>query len=105
MNTRVLRLLAMLLPFSLLSAYAMYHHGYAGIWQAGTTSSASLQILVDLVIACVLICGWMLRDARERGAKAWPYVVVTLAAGSFGPLLYLLVREWNAPASTVATAG
>jgi hypothetical protein len=32
-------------------------------------------------------------DARARGRSAWPFIALTLAAGSFGPLAYLLVRE------------
>jgi hypothetical protein len=37
----------------------------------------------------------MLRDARTSGVPARPYVALTVAAGSFGPLLYLLHREWR----------
>ena len=94
MNWRILVLILILADFSALSLYAMYHHGYFGIWQAGLTNWATIQILTDLVIVCLLISSWMIRDARERGATAWPYVLITLAAGSFGPLLYLLQREW-----------
>ena len=38
---------------------------------------------------------WMVIDARQRGANPWPFVVVTLFLGSFGPLLYLFAREWR----------
>jgi hypothetical protein len=57
---------------------------------------------VDLVIVCVLACGWMRRDASARGLPAWPFIVVTLVAGSFGPLLYLIVREWRSTARVPA---
>jgi len=95
MNWRVLLLLLVLADFSALSAYALYQHGYAGIWEAAFSNWATIQVVTDLVIACVLINLWMIRDARERGVSPWPWVVLTLAAGSFGPLLYLIRREWG----------
>lgn len=67
--------------------------GYLGIWQAGVANPGALQVLLDLVIVCALASAWMLVDARERGLAAWPFVAITLAAGSFGPLLYLMYRE------------
>ena len=45
-----------------------------------------------LVILALLSCVWMVRDARAGGRSAWPYVLVTLALGSFGILFYLLAR-------------
>jgi hypothetical protein len=32
-------------------------------------------------------------DARARGLSAWPFIGITLVAGSCGPLLYLALRE------------
>jgi hypothetical protein len=46
----------------------------------------------------------MVRDASARGLNAWPFVLVTLVAGSFGPLFYLVVRERRAR-RPVVTAG
>jgi hypothetical protein len=45
------------------------------------------------VIALSLILAWIWRDARTRGATLWPYVLLTAAFGSVGPLLYLIRRE------------
>lgn len=86
-------LLVVLLAFGAYSVYVMWDFGYLGIWRAGFANAAALQILLDLVITCLLITGWMIGDARARGLKAWPFVAITVAAGSFGPLLYLLYRE------------
>lgn len=83
-------LIVVLLGFGAYSGWAMWQVGYFGIWQAGLNGPGETQILLDLVVACLLICSWMVQDARSRGRNAWPYVAVTLAAGSFGPLAYLL---------------
>lgn len=104
MNPRIAALLILLGAFSALSLYAMYQVGYWGIWQAGLTDWGSAQILADLVVACLLIMGWMVTDARHRGLTVWPYLVVTLAAGCFGPLLYLLRRELAAGHAPAAAA-
>lgn len=91
-------LILILLAFGAFSIWAMWDFGYLGIWRAGFANAAALQILLDLVITCLLISSWMIGDARARGLKAWPFVGITVAAGSFGPLLYLLYRERHAPA-------
>jgi len=49
--------------------------------------------LADLVIALSVFLVWMWRDARAIGRNPWPWLVMTLAIGSFGPLLYLLTRK------------
>jgi hypothetical protein len=85
--------------FAALSAAALWQHGYLGLWQAGVATLASMQLLADLVILALLACAWMLRDAQASGRKAWPYIALTLAAGSFGPLLYLLLAPRAAAAS------
>ena len=91
MRTALLALI--LLAFGAYSIYVMWDFGYLGIWRAGFANAAALQILLDLVITCLLISSWMIADARTKGLTAWPFVGITLAAGSFGPLLYLLYRE------------
>ena len=92
---RHLIVLLILAAFGAYSVFVMWHYGYFGIWQAGFANAAALQILLDLVITCLLISSWMLGDARAKDLNAWPFVAITLAAGSFGPLLYLLYREYR----------
>ena len=48
-------------------------------------------MLVDITIALVLVLTWMARDARHNGRRFLPYLLLTLGAGSIGPLLYLLL--------------
>lgn len=97
-----LLLLLVFAVFGLFSTYVLYVHGYMGLWQSGFTNLATLQILCDLVIACLLLCTWMLADAPKHGLSAMPYVLITLAAGSFGPLLYLIRREMRRAAPAMA---
>jgi hypothetical protein len=86
-------LLLVLVPFTALSAVALWKHGYWGIFEPHFQSFGAGQVLADLAIALMLVLTWMARDARQTGRRFWPWLLVTLAAGSFGPLLYLLTRQ------------
>jgi len=92
MNIRPSIVVLILIPFSLLTAYALWEVGYIGIFTSSFANWGTAQVLADLVVTSVLAIFWMVNDARARGANPWPFVVVTLLAGSFGPLLYLLRR-------------
>lgn len=81
-----------LIPFSLLSAAALWQYGYLGIFANEFQNTAGMQVLADLVIALSLFLVWMWRDAKATGRNPWPWLVVTLTVGSFGPLIYLLTR-------------
>lgn len=96
MSLRLVSLGLVLLLFGALTAAALMDVGYMGILRPHFESFGAGQVLADLVIACTLACFWMVRDARSRGTNPWPFVVVTLVAGSFGPLTYLLSRELRA---------
>tara|TARA_R110000787_G_scaffold15088_39_gene46589 strand:+ start:1183 stop:1476 length:294 start_codon:yes stop_codon:yes gene_type:complete len=89
MKIRILALSAILLAFGALSALALVEHGYWGIFKFQLTSSAGWQVLADLVLVCMLAILWMITDARRTGRNVWPFVLLTLIGGAFGPLLYL----------------
>lgn len=93
MNLKLVLLILVYLAFGALSIETMLAHGYWGIFQYQFGSLAGWQVLGDLVISCSLISLWMIVDARRQGRNAWPYVLLTLLAGSFGPLTYLLAGE------------
>lgn len=85
-------LFLVLAGFGAFSLYAMWQVGYLGIWQAGMAGVGAWQVLLDLVIMSFIALGFIWRDARRSGRAVWPFAVLTVAAGSFGPLLYLLLR-------------
>jgi RsiW-degrading membrane proteinase PrsW (M82 family) len=79
--------------FAILTAVALWQHGYWGIIAPHFQSFGAGQVLADLVIALALVLVWLWHDAKARGRNPWPWVAITLVLGSFGPLLYLLTRE------------
>jgi Terpene cyclase DEP1 len=81
-----------LVLFGALTTVALWQHGYWGILRPHFQSTGAGQVFADLVIALSLVMMWLVRDARASGRSAWPWIAVTLVAGSFGPLLYLLTR-------------
>jgi uncharacterized membrane protein len=85
-----------LVLFAVLSAAALWQHGYFGIFALHFRSFGGAQVLADLVIALMLVLVWMWHDAKANGRNIWPWIAVTLAFGSFGPLLYLLTRKSSA---------
>lgn len=82
-----------LIPFTALTAIALRNHGYWGILAPHFQTFGAGQVFADLTIALSLVLVWMWRDARIQGRNIWPWLILTLAAGSFGPLLYLLTRK------------
>jgi hypothetical protein len=85
------RLLAavLLLPFSALTAWALMNGGIRGILSFHQ-SPGGWQVFADLVVSLLLLLSFLVPHARSRGRNPWPWVVLTLLFGSFGPLLYLV---------------
>jgi hypothetical protein len=99
-------LVIVILAFGVLTGLAVEQHGYWGIISYHFPSSAGWQVGVDLVISCSLACLWMISDARKTGRNVWPYLLLTLVLGSFGPLFYLLLRgPAHKPAKLVSALG
>lgn len=93
--------LLILLPFAAYTTWAVAKVGYVGIFTSHF-HTAGFQVLADLVIACLLAMVWMWRDAAAKGRTVWPYLLLTLTAGSIGPLLYLLLAPQ--PAGSAAAS-
>jgi uncharacterized membrane protein len=103
MSSRLLVLVGVVAAFGALSAVALLDVGYLGIIEPHFQSWGGGQVFADLVILAVLAVLWMVKDARERELNAWPFVVITLFAGSLGPLLYLIARELRPTARRTAS--
>jgi hypothetical protein len=86
-------LLAIIVAFSVLTGVALLHHGYWGILAPHFQTFGAAQVLADLAIALGLFMVWMWRDAKRIRRNPWPWLLLTLVAGSFGPLLYLVTRR------------
>jgi len=86
-------IIAILVLFSPLTVVAVIQHGFLGIFKAAFTNYATIQVFVDLFIASLLILIWMWFDAKKENRAFWPWALLTLVAGSFGPLFYLLLRK------------
>jgi len=99
MSGRLIVLFSVIAGFAVLTTLALMDVGYLGILEPHFRSWGAGQVFADLVILAVLACTWMVKDAPERGMPAWPFIVLTFAAGSFGPLLYLVVRELRSTAA------
>jgi hypothetical protein len=82
-----------LIAFGIQGLYVMSQVGYWGIWINNLNHPAGQQALADLTISLSMVMVWIWRDAKATGRNVWPWIIVTLAAGSFGPLIYLLTRK------------
>ena len=102
MRMRFFALAGVVVLFGALSVIALLDVGYFGIIAPHFKTWGAGQVFADLVIMCLLGCIWMVADARKRGTNAWPFVVLTLVAGSFGPLCYLMLREIRSTSRTQA---
>ena len=100
MNGTKIGLSIVLVLFVALTGVVLVQHGYLGFFELAIANTATMLLGVDLVISLSLILWWMITDARERGSSFAPYVLVTLAFGAAGPLLYLIRR----PAKSSAAA-
>jgi cytochrome bd-type quinol oxidase subunit 2 len=93
MSGRSILLLLVIAVFGVISTLALMDVGYFGIIKPHFQSWGQAQVFADLVILGVLACFWIVKDAREQGMAAWPFVAATLVLGSFGPLIYLVARD------------
>ena len=102
MSARLIALIAVIVAFGALTVMALMEAGYLGIFLQHFENYAGMQVLIDLVIVCALAIIWMVKDAKTSGVNPWPFVVLTLAAGAFGVLFYLVAREVKARARVAA---
>ncbi len=90
---RRITLIVSLIAFLILTIMAVWQHGYLGIFTQQFQNYAGVQVFVDLVIALTLFLIWLWNDAKAAGRNPIPWVLLTLATGSIGALIYLLVYK------------
>jgi hypothetical protein len=86
-------LAVVLIAFLALTAAAAWQQGYLGVFASQFETLGGIQVLVDLGIAASLFLVWMWQDAKAAGRNPWPWLLLTLVAGSIGPLVYLLLYK------------
>jgi hypothetical protein len=84
------------------STWATLDAGYLGIFAAGLRDPASMQILFDVVVACILGSSWLHRHATERGRNPWPWLVAVPVLGSIPLMAYAVGSLWLPSAAPVA---
>jgi hypothetical protein len=88
--------------FAAFTGWVVSRTGYVGFFDELLTGPAGWQVLVDVSLALVLVLSWIRGDARATGRRFWPYALLTVALGSLGPLVYLVLRR---PATSQARLG
>lgn len=101
---RLFALAAVFVAFGVYTLVVMSGHGPLGFLALAAREPWGMQVLLDLLLMLALFASWVVRDARERGLPAWPYVILALTLGSPGALAYLLHRELAARRSRTAAA-
>lgn len=104
MNAKQIGLGIVLIGFLALTAHAFATHGVVGLFTALLANPATILVSTDLTIALVLVWVWLWQDARARGISPLPYVLITIAFGSAGPLLYLIRRASSSQARSLRFA-
>ena len=103
MTRKQILFIFLFIAFAILSSWATYRVGIAGIFAAGMNNPGGIQIFVDLIIACSVAWTFMWPDAKRRGINPMPYVIGTLALGSFGLLGYVIRRESSTDPASAST--
>jgi hypothetical protein len=79
--------------FTAFSLPIALEHGFFGFLTLSAREPWALQMLLDLFIALSLFAGFVIKDAKEKGLRAWPWLIAMLVLGSIGALPYLLYRS------------
>lgn len=98
MSGKKILLFLVLADFVAVMLWGASHVGLLGLYVGMVASPASIVGTTDLAIALGLISVWLFKDARAHGVSPLPYLILTVALGSVGPLLYLLRRPETATA-------
>ena len=96
----------LLVEFAAMNVYAVV----AGTWTELVSFLQNLGpwgtlAIADLLTALAIGVGWMWVDARRRGVSPVPYLLLTLATGSIGLLVYLVRFGVRGPGASKVASG
>lgn len=83
-----------LVLFTIYTGWIAWEFGYTSVFEVSFREHPSTQAIIDLWIACGLLFFIMILDNQKSGRpfqKVAPFAIITILAGSIGPLLYFLV--------------
>jgi hypothetical protein len=81
----------LLVGFVALNIYGFVVSDFAGlVAYFKSLGTWGIVATADLTIALLVGMSWMWQDARAKGVSALPYVILTIATGSIGLLVYLV---------------
>lgn len=100
--TRLALAIAALVAFTAYTVSVAAQHSLLGFLSDHARGGWSLQVFIDLCVAATSFWVIGVADARSRGIRPWPYVLLTPLLGSIAILAYLAHRSWKArgPAAT-----
>lgn len=94
MNRKTLAIV-LLIPLLAATVYAISETGLTGVLAYPVNEPWSLQVIIDLCVALILVLSWLIPDAQATGRNPWPWVVATPFLGSISPLIYLALSSGN----------
>jgi len=85
---------SMFAGFAALNLYVLVVSDLSALWAyLGGIGPWGTLLGIDLLCALMIGAVWITRDARTKGLSSWPYLVLTVATGSLGLLLYLVRHD------------
>ena len=98
MNAKKVLISLVWLGFAALNFVGFLEAGYSGLFEYLKQMNVYGWILfVDLLIALTMVLIWVWKDARAHGRNPWPYTLLTVALGSLGTMLYVLLSDDKSP--------
>lgn len=92
MNAKRILAAFFFVDFAALNAYALWVDGYSGfLTYLSEMGLWGTVLLVDLVIALGMVLIWVWSDAKRTGRNPLGYTLLTVALGSIGTLLYVVM--------------
>lgn len=82
-----------LIALTAITIPAVLEFGVLGILKVAFSSTATIQVWFDLFIALMIFMILIWHDVKRNVKVFCIWFIITLIIGSYGPLLYLLLRK------------